>query len=96
MPVKPTVPAVVFDIGGVLTTSEGGVPELSDLIGVERERFAGPYWAHRADYDRGTSPREYWAKVAATSAWSGRTRTSPASTSSTPGAGCTWPPAGWS
>ncbi|MCE0536897.1 HAD family phosphatase [Kineosporia rhizophila] len=56
---------MVFDIGGVLTTSEGGVPELSDLIGVERERFAGPYWAHRADYDRGTSPREYWAKVAA-------------------------------
>ncbi len=57
--------AVVFDIGGVLTTSEGGVPELSDLIGVERERFAGPYWKHRPDYDRGTSPQEYWPLVAA-------------------------------
>ncbi|GAB3269805.1 HAD family phosphatase [Kineosporia babensis] len=56
---------MVFDIGGVLTTSEGGVPELSDLIGVERERFAVPYWKHRPDYDRGTRPAEYWGLVAA-------------------------------
>ena len=57
-------PAVVFDIGGVLTTSEGGVPELSDLIGVEPERFAVPYWEHRLEYDRGSRPAEYWPRVA--------------------------------
>ncbi|MDP9826320.1 HAD family hydrolase [Kineosporia succinea] len=59
-----TWPAVVFDIGGVLTTSEGGVPELSRMIGVEPERFSGPYWEHRLDYDRGSLPTEYWPKVA--------------------------------
>jgi putative hydrolase of the HAD superfamily len=41
--------AVVFDIGGVLTSSEGGVPELSALIGVEPDRFAPPYWEHRPE-----------------------------------------------
>lgn len=56
--------AVVFDIGGVLTTSEGGVPELSKLIGVEHERFAPPYWGHRSAYDRGSLPEEYWPQVA--------------------------------
>ncbi len=56
--------AVVFDIGGVLTTSEGGVPELSALIGVEHERFAVPYWEHRLAYDRGSLPQEYWPRVA--------------------------------
>ncbi|GLY26793.1 HAD family phosphatase [Kineosporia sp. NBRC 101731] len=60
-----TWPAVVFDIGGVLTTSEGGVPELSRIIGVEPERFAGPYWEYRPAYDRGTLPTEYWPLVAA-------------------------------
>lgn len=56
---------VVFDIGGVLTTSEGGVPELSKLIGVALERFAGPYWEHRPDYDRGSRPQDYWGLVGA-------------------------------
>lgn len=55
---------MVFDIGGVLTTSEGGVPELSALVGVERERFAVPYWKYRLDYDRGATPGEYWPRVA--------------------------------
>lgn len=61
---SPVWPAVVFDIGGVLTTSEGGVPELSDLVGVERDRFALPYWEHRAAFDRGSRPAEYWPRVA--------------------------------
>ncbi len=65
MPLKQTAPAVVFDIGGVLTASEGGVPELSRLIGVELERFAEPYWKYRLDYDRGATPAEYWPRVAA-------------------------------
>jgi putative hydrolase of the HAD superfamily len=56
--------AVVFDIGGVLTSSEGGVPELSALIGVEPDRFAPPYWEHRPAYDRGSRPEEYWPRVA--------------------------------
>ncbi|MBT0771203.1 HAD family phosphatase [Kineosporia sp. J2-2] len=62
---SPARPAVVFDIGGVLTTSEGGVPELSRMIGVEPERFAVPYWDHRPPYDEGSAPGEYWALVAA-------------------------------
>lgn len=57
--------AVVFDIGGVLTSAEGGVPELSALLGLDTERFAGPYWRHRADFDRGRPAEEYWARVGA-------------------------------
>jgi len=56
---------VVFDIGGVLTSSEGGVPELSARLGIDRARFEVPYWKHRPDYDRGGAADTYWHLVAA-------------------------------
>ncbi|GAB7039350.1 MULTISPECIES: HAD family hydrolase [Catenuloplanes] len=59
------LPPVVFDIGGVLTTAEGGVTPLSGLLGIPRDRFAEPYWRHRAEYDRGQPAEDYWRKVAA-------------------------------
>lgn len=62
---SPSSLAIVFDIGGVLTSAEGGVPELSALTGVDQARFAGPYWQHRPDFDRGAPADGYWPKVAA-------------------------------
>lgn len=59
-----SLPAVVvFDIGGVLSAPEGGVPELSAALGLTPETFAPAYWRHRDAYDRGSAAEEYWGAV---------------------------------
>jgi putative hydrolase of the HAD superfamily len=60
----PQLPAVVvFDVGGVLSAPEGGVPEVAAALGVPADVLAPAYWRHRDGYDRGDDARTYWSAV---------------------------------
>ncbi|MBI5161565.1 MAG: HAD family phosphatase [Micrococcales bacterium] len=58
---------VVVDYGEVISRSPSGADTaaLLALAGVPAEQFWEPYWAHRADLDRGRiRVHEYWALLA--------------------------------
>jgi putative hydrolase of the HAD superfamily len=54
---------VVFDIGGVLSAPEGGVPEVAATLGIDPDALAPAYWRYRDGYDRGDDARTYWTSV---------------------------------
>jgi len=58
--------AVIFDFGSVLTLpqDEARIEEMRRLAGLDSERFAESYRAHRFDYDRGSiDSAAYWKGV---------------------------------
>jgi putative hydrolase of the HAD superfamily len=59
----PTVSHVVLDLGEVLVPA-WDVGTLAVGLDVDPDRFVAAYWAHRARYDRGSDPDEYWLRVA--------------------------------
>ncbi|WP_380174831.1 HAD-IA family hydrolase [Kineococcus sp. DHX-1] len=60
----PQLPGVVvFDVGGVLSAQEGGVPEVAAALGVAADVLGPAYWRHRDGYDRGDDARTYWTAV---------------------------------
>lgn len=54
---------VIFDLGGVLNTTNVTLTSMADLAGRDSRRFATAYWDERDEYDLGTSPEDYWRKV---------------------------------
>ena len=59
------VDVVVFDVGGVLSSPEGGTAELAAALELPRDVFAPPYWRHRDAYDLGGDLLAYWRAVVA-------------------------------
>lgn len=60
----PQLPGVVvFDVGGVLSAQEGGVPEVAAALGVPADALGPAYWRHRDGYDRGDDATTYWTAV---------------------------------
>lgn len=55
---------VVWDLGGVLAPSGRALGALAAALDVPESDLAGPYWAHRNAYDLGSSPGEYWHRIA--------------------------------
>ncbi|RZQ65261.1 HAD family hydrolase [Amycolatopsis suaedae] len=54
---------VVFDYGEVIVQRTTALPDLANRLGVPLGGFEQAYWAHRDDYDRGTTDLEYWQAV---------------------------------
>ncbi len=54
---------IVFDLGGVLSTPEGKVAGMAELMGVDATLLDAAYWAPRAEYDAGCSNLAYWSAV---------------------------------
>lgn len=56
---------VVFDLGDVVLLRTEALPSLAGLLGVDEERFAAGYFAHRAHYDLHADPVAFWTNAAA-------------------------------
>lgn len=54
---------IVFDCGLVLTEHRDAMARMADVLGVEEDRLASAYWAHRHRYDAGQPDDDYWAAV---------------------------------